>query len=78
VLGPLFTDPRSFDAADQVAAVVPAGSLVFFSPHTVHGSEPNHSAARRRAVVLTYQPGGHRMFKVDAKRECRGEPGFSG
>jgi ectoine hydroxylase-related dioxygenase (phytanoyl-CoA dioxygenase family) len=70
VLGPLFTDPRHFDEADQVPAVVPAGSLVFFSPHTVHGSEPNRSDARRRAFVLTYQPGGQRMFKVDAKRNC--------
>jgi ectoine hydroxylase len=70
VLGPLFTDPRHFDEADQVPAVIPAGSLVFFSPHAVHGSEPNLSAARRRALVITYQPGGHRMFKVDAKREC--------
>lgn len=68
-LGPLFTDPRAFDEADQVAAVAPAGSLVFFSPHTVHGSEPNRSDTSRRALVLTYQPGGHRMFKVDAKRE---------
>jgi len=68
-LGPLFTDPRSFELADQVPAVAPAGSLVFFSPHTVHGSEPNRSDASRRALVLTYQPGGNRMFKVDAKRE---------
>ena len=68
-LGPLFTDPRAFDLAEQVPAVAPAGSLVFFSPHTVHGSEPNRSDAARRALVLTYQPGGHRMFKVDAKRE---------
>jgi len=68
-LGPLFTDPRAFEAADQVPAVVPAGSQVFFSPHTVHGSEPNRSNAGRRALVLTYQPGGGRMFKVDAKRE---------
>jgi phytanoyl-CoA dioxygenase PhyH len=68
-LGPLFTDPRAFDLADQVPAVAPAGSLVFFSPHTVHGSEPNRSDAARRALVLTYQPGGNRMFKVDAKRE---------
>ncbi len=70
VLGPLFTDPACFDEADQVPAVVPAGSLVFFSPHTVHGSEPNQSGRRRRACVITYQPGGHRMFKLDAKREC--------
>ncbi len=72
VLGPLFTDPAHFDEFDQVAAVVPAGSLVFFGPHTVHGSEPNHSELCRRACVITYQPGGHRMFKVDAKRECEG------
>jgi hypothetical protein len=71
VLGPLFTDPRYFDETDQVPAVVPAGSLVFFSPHSVHGSEPNLSDARRRALVVTYQPGGRRMFKVDAKRDCR-------
>ena len=68
-LGPLFTDPRAFDLAEQVPAVAPAGSLVFFSPHTVHGSDPNRSDSSRRALVLTYQPGGHRMFKVDAKRE---------
>jgi hypothetical protein len=68
-LGPLFTDPRAFDLAEQVPAVAPAGSLVFFSPHTVHGSEPNRSDSSRRALVLTYQPGGNRMFKVDAKRE---------
>jgi ectoine hydroxylase len=69
VLGPLFTDPRCFDEAAQVPATLRAGGVVFFSPHTVHGSEPNHSDALRRAIVLTYQPGGQRMFKVDAKRE---------
>jgi hypothetical protein len=70
VLGPLFTDPASFDAAAQVPAVMPAGSLLFFSPHTVHGSEPNVSDQERRAVVLTYQPAGHRMFKIDAIRDA--------
>jgi ectoine hydroxylase-related dioxygenase (phytanoyl-CoA dioxygenase family) len=69
-LGPLFTDPDAFDADAEVACVAPAGSLVFFSPHTVHGSQPNLSDARRRALVVTYQPGGRRMFKVDAKREA--------
>jgi ectoine hydroxylase-related dioxygenase (phytanoyl-CoA dioxygenase family) len=53
-----------------VLAAVPAGSLIFFSPHTVHGSQPNASEQKRRAVVLTYQPAGHRMFKVDAMREA--------
>jgi ectoine hydroxylase-related dioxygenase (phytanoyl-CoA dioxygenase family) len=70
ILGPLFTDPRCFDLSAQVPAVMPAGSLLFFSPHTVHGSEPNRSGKPRRALVLTYQPAGHRMFKVAAEREA--------
>jgi ectoine hydroxylase len=69
-LGPLFTDPAHFDESAQVPLVVPAGSVIFFSPHTVHGSQPNESDEFRRAFVITYQPGGHRMFKVDAKREA--------
>jgi ectoine hydroxylase-related dioxygenase (phytanoyl-CoA dioxygenase family) len=69
-LGPLFTDPRAFDESQQVPVEVPAGSLIFFSPHTVHGSQPNDSELKRRAFVLTYQPVGHRMFKVDAMREA--------
>lgn len=68
VLGPLFTDPRSFDASQQVPACMPAGSLLFFHPHTVHGSEPNASARPRRALLFTYQPSGHRMFKVERER----------
>jgi ectoine hydroxylase-related dioxygenase (phytanoyl-CoA dioxygenase family) len=68
-LGPLFTHPREFDLSAQVPATVPAGSLVFFSPHTVHGSEPNRSELPRRALVITYQPAGHRMFKVARERE---------
>jgi ectoine hydroxylase-related dioxygenase (phytanoyl-CoA dioxygenase family) len=70
VLGPLFTDPGAFDLAQQVAAEVEAGSLVFFSPHTVHGSEPNRSDRERRALVITYQPAGHRMFKVPRERRA--------
>jgi ectoine hydroxylase len=70
VLGPLFTDPGAFDLAQQVAAEVEAGSLVFFSPHTVHGSEPNRSDRQRRALIITYQPAGHRMFKVPRERRA--------
>jgi len=73
-LGPLFTDPRCFDASRQVAVVMPAGSLLFFSPHTVHGSESNRSDAARRAFVITYQPAGYRMFKVDAERRAGRAP----
>ena len=69
-LGPLFTDPRAFDLSQQVCLEVPAGSLVFFSAHTVHGSEPNESDRLRRAFVVTYQPGDRRMFKIDATRNA--------
>ncbi len=68
-LGPLFTDPGAFRLEDQVPIVVPAGSLVFFSSHTVHGSRPNDSDRPRRALVITYQPGGHPMFKRPGERE---------
>lgn len=68
-LGPLFTDPRFFDESRQVPVEMPAGSLLFFSPHMVHGSEPNRSGRPRRALLFTYQPAGHRMFKIDAIRD---------
>ncbi|MBJ21980.1 MAG: phytanoyl-CoA dioxygenase family protein [bacterium] len=67
-LGPLFTDPEYFDESNPWLAEAPAGSLVFFDSHTVHGSEPNHSSRPRRAIVLTYQPADHPMFKVDETR----------
>jgi len=73
-LGVLFTDPDHFDERDQVAIEAAAGSLVFFSPHTVHGSQPNESDEPRRAMVITYQPGGERMFKIDRVRNA----GFAG
>ncbi len=69
-LAPLFTDPGSFDVARAVAAEMPAGSLLFFSPHTVHGSAPNTSDEPRRALLFTYQPGGQRMFKREGIRDA--------
>ncbi len=68
-LGPLFTDPAEFDVERQWLAELPAGSLVFFDSHIVHGSEPNRSDRARRAMVVTYQPPGHAMFKVEGTRE---------
>ena len=62
--------PASFDESRAVAAEMPAGSLLFFSPHTVHGSAPNTSDTPRRALLFTYQPGGQRMFKRDAIRDA--------
>ncbi len=62
-LGGFFTDPACFEEADQLAMQVPAGSAIFFNPHCVHGSLPNHSDLPRRAIVITYQPAGHPTLK---------------
>ena len=69
-IGVLFTDPAYFDEGQQVLAEMPAGSLAFFSPHTVHGSQPNESELPRRALVLTYQPGGFAMFRAEGVRNA--------
>jgi hypothetical protein len=62
-LGGFYTHPDLFAEDDQVAMEVAAGSLVFFDPHSVHGSFPNRSASPRRALVLTYQPADFPMLK---------------
>ncbi len=77
-LGPLFTDPACFDEQSQWLAEVPAGSLVVFDSHTVHGSEPNRSNRARRAVVLTYQPADHPMFKMPEIRNFELDRAMSG
>ncbi|XOV86679.1 MAG: phytanoyl-CoA dioxygenase family protein [Pseudomonadota bacterium] len=62
-LGGFYTNPGSFSVGDAVWFQVPAGSLIFFDPHIVHGSGPNHSDKPRRAMVITYQPGGFPTLK---------------
>ena len=57
-LGGFYTDPSAFDKTDEVPLEISAGSLVFFNPHIVHGSEPNSTNTQRRAYIITYQPGG--------------------
>ncbi len=73
-LGGFYTDPRLFDESDQVAFVVPAGSLIFFNPHVVHGSLPNQSDQPRRAIILTYQPAGFPALKSRAVRNVAMSP----
>jgi ectoine hydroxylase-related dioxygenase (phytanoyl-CoA dioxygenase family) len=58
-----FTHPGAFSEQDQVLIEAPAGSAVFFDPHIVHGSQPNHSNSPRRAIIITYQPAGHPALK---------------
>ncbi len=63
-LGGFFTAPEYIDPSREIAFEVPAGSLVFFDPHIIHGSEPNLSPDSRRAIVMTYQPAGFPMLKT--------------
>jgi hypothetical protein len=67
-LGGFFTDPSNFSIDDEVCMEVPAGSLIFFNPHSVHGSEPNRSSTPRRALIFTYQPGDFPLLKTGAIR----------
>ena len=67
-LGGFFTSPDHFDQSAQVPMAVPAGSIVFFSPHAVHGSPPNRSDRPRRALILTFQPGDRPMLKSGRTR----------
>ena len=67
-LGGFYTDPARYELADAVRFEVPAGSLVFFHPSVVHGSEPNRSARARRAMVITYQAGHAPALKTRSLR----------
>jgi ectoine hydroxylase-related dioxygenase (phytanoyl-CoA dioxygenase family) len=67
-LGGFFTEPECFNESDQVLMEAPAGSLIFFDPHTIHGSQPNHSDQPRRAIVMTYQPADFPMLKTGEVR----------
>jgi len=53
-----FTHPDEIDASEIVVPPLAAGSLLFFSPHIIHGSLPNTSNHPRRALIATYQSGG--------------------
>ena len=67
-LGGFYTDPDAFREEDQVPMAAPAGSAIFFDPHTVHGSLPNPSGKPRRAIIITYQPAGFPALKSGAVR----------
>lgn len=67
-LGGFFTDPGAFSECDSIKIEACAGSLIFFNPHSVHGSGPNRSHSQRRALIYTYQPDGYPMLKTGSHR----------
>ena len=62
-LAGFYTHPDAFDEDAEVLIECPAGSVVFFDPHIVHGSGANASGSPRRAIIITYQPCGFAALK---------------
>lgn len=71
VLDRLYTDMERFEGAAPVPIEVPAGSVIFFHAHVIHGSKSNRTDRSRRAMVITYQPAGNKCWKVDEERAIR-------
>ena len=68
VLDRLYTDMDAFKGEEPVPLPLPAGSVLFFHVHLVHGSKTNTTDSSRRAMVLTYQPDIHPMWKAEGER----------
>jgi hypothetical protein len=58
VVGRLYTDMDLLEGEEPIAIESPAGSVIWFHGDLVHGSQSNRDVVNRRALVLTYQPGG--------------------
>ena len=70
-LGGFFTKWEEIESDAEVCIEMPMGSLVFFDPHLIHGSEPNRSSRPRRALIMTYQAGNYPMLKTGKVKEIR-------
>jgi ectoine hydroxylase-related dioxygenase (phytanoyl-CoA dioxygenase family) len=68
VLDRLYTDMDAFEGEEPMPVVLPAGSVLFFHAHIIHGSKTNHAQDSRRAIILTYQPDTHPMWKSQGSR----------
>ena len=71
ILDRLYTDMEAHAELEPVAVEVPAGSVIFFHAHVIHGSKGNKTDESRRAMVVTYQPPGHNCWRRDDAREIR-------
>ena len=70
-LAGFYTHPDAFDEDAQVLIECPAGSVVFFDPHIVHGSGVNASGSPRRAIIITLQPCGFAPIEKRLDSKCR-------
>jgi ectoine hydroxylase-related dioxygenase (phytanoyl-CoA dioxygenase family) len=51
-------DPARINATEERLIAAPAGSLLCFGSLMLHRSSPNRSSHQRRAILLSFQPGG--------------------
>lgn len=70
VLGALYTDVDLLDG-EAVAVELPAGSVLYFHHHLVHGSQTNRSDRNRRVFVAAYQPPGLQRWRIGRKRPIK-------
>ncbi len=77
-LNRLYSDVGTLDGLSPEPLVAPAGSAIFFNSWVVHGSKGNASDNSRRALVMTYQPGGLPLRETDVVRTPRRERGGVG
>ncbi len=70
VLGALYTDVDLLER-EAMPADFPAGSVLYFHPDLVHGSQSNRSNTNRRVFVVAYQPGGLHRWRLNKKREVK-------
>ncbi|MCB1706238.1 MAG: phytanoyl-CoA dioxygenase family protein [Halioglobus sp.] len=71
VLDRLYTDMERFQGQEPVPIEVPAGSVIFFHVHVIHGSKGNHTDESRRAMVLTFQPPNKMCWKANRARPIK-------
>ena len=71
MLDRLYTDMDQVPEAEFVPITVPAGSVIVFNTHFIHGSKTNTTDESRRAMVITYQPNVHDMWKAPGQRIVR-------
>lgn len=70
VIGALYTDVDLIDG-EAIPADFPAGSVLYFHPDLVHGSQSNRSNTNRRVFVVAYQPAGCHRWRLDKIRDIK-------
>lgn len=60
------------DGEEIVTPTMPAGSVLFFGPYTIHGSQPNRSTQPRRTLIngFAHPEANRRVYPGDGAGQC--------